>query len=71
LKYSSTGINSHTIKCRDTDNAGDAMLAGVLHGYLAGELTAAMALSHYGDQVITNLDELDALLNQRDLNIQR
>jgi hypothetical protein len=30
-----------------------------------------MALSHYGDQVITNLDELDALLNQRDLNIQR
>jgi hypothetical protein len=30
-----------------------------------------MALSQYGDQVITNLDELDALLNQRDLNIQR
>jgi sugar/nucleoside kinase (ribokinase family) len=71
LKFSSTGINSHTIKCRDTDNAGDAMLAGVLHGYLAGALTAAMALSQYGDQVITDSVELEALLDQGDVDISR
>jgi 2-dehydro-3-deoxygluconokinase len=55
----------------DRIGAGDAMVAGVLHGWLAGDFvkglrygafTAALALSQYGDQVITNSQELEALL---------
>ena len=50
----------------------DAMVAGVLHGILQddfakgiryGALTAALALSHHGDLVITTREELDQLLN--------
>jgi 2-dehydro-3-deoxygluconokinase len=71
---------AYPVTVLDRIGAGDAMVAGVLHGWLGGDfvrglrygaLTAAMALSQYGDQVITNLDELDGLLNQRDLDIQR
>lgn len=56
----------------DRVGAGDAMIAGVLHGILLGHfakgirygaLTAALALSQYGDLVITTREELDELLN--------
>jgi 2-dehydro-3-deoxygluconokinase len=55
----------------DRIGAGDAMVAGVLHGWLQGNfakglkygaLTAALALSQYGDQVITTTQELETLL---------
>jgi 2-dehydro-3-deoxygluconokinase len=55
----------------DRIGAGDAMIAGVLHGWLGGDffkglrygaLTAALALSQYGDLVITNLQELEELM---------
>ena len=55
----------------DRIGAGDAMVGGVLHGWLQGDfakglrygaLTAALALSQYGDQVITTSEELEALL---------
>ncbi|MCB9420233.1 MAG: sugar kinase [Ardenticatenaceae bacterium] len=55
----------------DRIGAGDAMVAGVLHGWLQGDfakglrygaLTAALALSQYGDQVITTRRELEMLL---------
>lgn len=55
----------------DRIGAGDAMVGGVLHGWLQGNfakgirygaLTAALALSQYGDQVITTPAELDTLL---------
>jgi 2-dehydro-3-deoxygluconokinase len=64
----------------DRIGAGDAMVAGVLHGWLGGDfarglrygaLTAAMALSQYGDQVITDFEELEALLDQGDVDISR
>lgn len=50
--------------------AGDALAAGVIHGWLDGDLAAglhcritlaALALSQFGDMVITNNDELPAL----------
>jgi 2-dehydro-3-deoxygluconokinase len=55
----------------DRSGAGDAMVAGVLHGWLQGDfakglrygaLTAALALSQWGDQVIITAEELEALL---------
>lgn len=55
----------------DRIGAGDAMVAGVLHGWLQGDfvkglrygaLTAALALSQYGDQVVTTPKELEMLL---------
>ena len=55
----------------DRIGAGDAMVAGVLHGWLQGDfakglrygaLTAALALSQYGDQVVTTSQELEMLL---------
>jgi 2-dehydro-3-deoxygluconokinase len=56
----------------DRIGAGDAMVAGVLHGILQGKfskglqygaMTAALALTQHGDQVITTREELDDLLN--------
>lgn len=64
----------------DRIGAGDAMVAGVLHGWLRGDfayglrcgaLTAALALSVHGDQVITSRDELEHLLNSRWTDIRR
>lgn len=55
----------------DRPGAGDALAAGVLHGWLAGDVAqglrygvalAALALSQYGDMVITNPAELQQLL---------
>ena len=57
----------------DRIGAGDAMVAGVLHGWLQGDfakgirygaVTAALALSQYGDQVMTTNQELEELLNE-------
>jgi 2-dehydro-3-deoxygluconokinase len=54
----------------DRLGAGDALAAGVLHGWLEGDLAAglrygvtlaALALSQYGDMVLTNRSELLAL----------
>jgi 2-dehydro-3-deoxygluconokinase len=56
----------------DRIGAGDAMVAGVLYGWLQGDfakglrygaLTAALALSQYGDLVITSPAELEMLLD--------
>jgi len=56
----------------DRIGAGDAMVAGVLHGWLGGDfvkglrygaLTAALALSQWGDQLVTTREELEALLD--------
>lgn len=53
----------------DRPGAGDAMAAGVLDGYLAGDVPggltrgavlASIALSHYGDMISTSRKELDA-----------
>ena len=60
------------VRIVDRIGAGDAMVAGVLHGFMQGELskglrygviTAAMALTQFGDQVVTTRDELEELLN--------
>lgn len=64
----------------DRIGAGDAMVAGVLHGWLQGDfakglrygaLTAALALSQYGDQVITARDELESMLDAGSADIVR
>jgi 2-dehydro-3-deoxygluconokinase len=55
----------------DRIGAGDAMVAGVLHGFLQGDfakgirygaVAAGLALSQYGDQVVTTREELEELL---------
>jgi len=55
----------------DRLGAGDALAAGVIHGWLDGDLErglrvgallAGMALSQYGDMVVTTPDEVAALL---------
>jgi 2-dehydro-3-deoxygluconokinase len=54
----------------DRLGAGDALAAGVIHGWLAGDIAAglrygvtlsALALSQFGDMVVTNKSELLAL----------
>ncbi len=64
----------------DRIGAGDAMVGGVLHGWLQGDfakglrygaLTAALALSQWGDQLITNAAELEALLEANGVDISR
>lgn len=56
----------------DRIGAGDAMVAGVLYGWLQGDfakglrygaITAALALSQYGDLVVTSAAELEMLLD--------
>jgi 2-dehydro-3-deoxygluconokinase len=55
----------------DRLGAGDALATGVIHGWLGGDLAhglrcgvalAALALSQFGDMVVTTQAELDALL---------
>lgn len=64
----------------DRIGAGDAMVGGVLHGWLQGDfakglrygaLTAALALSQYGDQVITTAEEVEMLLESDTRDIVR
>ena len=61
---------AHPTRIIDRLGAGDALAAGVLHGWLENDLAAglkygvtlaALALSQYGDMVITNKAELLAL----------
>ncbi len=56
----------------DRIGAGDAMVAGVLHGALQGDFAkglrygqvmAALAMSQHGDLVVTTQDEIDVLLD--------
>ncbi len=64
----------------DRIGAGDAMVAGVLHGWLGGDLvkglrygvlTAALCLTHHGDAVYTTREELEALLDSPPADITR
>ena len=63
---------SRKVVVLDRIGAGDAMVGGVLHGYLQGDFvkglaygvtTASMNLSQYGDQLITSSTELDNVVN--------
>lgn len=58
----------------DRLGAGDALAAGVIHGWLSGDLAAglrygsmlaALALSQHGDMVITTRQELETLVAQQ------
>ena len=69
-----------SIQIVDRIGAGDAMVAGVLHGWLQGDLfkglrygvlTAALNLTHYGDAVYTTRRELEDLLDSPDAEIVR
>lgn len=62
---------ARTVGIVDRIGAGDAMVAGVLHGWLqndfasgirCGAVTAALALSQHGDQVMTTRQEVEELL---------
>lgn len=64
----------------DRVGAGDAMMAGILHGWLNGSLAtgleygvvlAALAMSQHGDIVRTDAEELDRLVQERDARIIR
>ena len=64
----------------DRIGAGDAMMAGVLHGWMKGSLAkglrygavmAALALSQFGDTVVTHGDELESLLEGETADIVR
>lgn len=68
------------IEVIDRIGAGDAMVAGVLHGWLQGDifrglrygvLTAALNLTHYGDAVYITRGELQDLLDRPDTDIVR
>jgi 2-dehydro-3-deoxygluconokinase len=73
-------VPAKNVTILDRIGAGDAMVAGVLHGYLQddflkglnyGVTCAAMALSQYGDQVVTHKNELETLLSASPLDIER
>lgn len=64
----------------DPVGAGDALAAGVLHGWLDrslekgllyGSVLAALALSQKGDMVTTSVDEIEALLDSEAGGIRR
>ncbi|KAA3665248.1 MAG: sugar kinase [Chloroflexi bacterium] len=68
------------VKILDRIGAGDALAAGVIHGWLQGDFAkglrygvtmAALALSQYGDMVITSSQELEALIKQTYDGIER
>ncbi len=68
------------IQVLDRIGAGDAMVAGVLHGWLQGDLfkglrygalTAALCLTHYGDAVRVTRAELETLLEAEGADITR
>ncbi|MEO0561950.1 MAG: sugar kinase, partial [Chloroflexota bacterium] len=70
----------HEIEVVDRIGAGDAMVAGVLHGWLQGDVakglqygvtTAALALTQYGDPVITTRDDLETLIQMGHRDIVR
>ena len=79
------GNTTHTAPARavgiiDRIGAGDAMVAGILHGWFRGDLKqglsygvlmAALAMSQVGDTVVTTQAELDRLLTQDPVDIVR
>ncbi len=68
------------VKIVDRIGAGDAMAAGILHGWLQdslqaglryGSVMAALALSQFGDTVVTHSGELDRILVDSTTDIRR
>ena len=68
-----TSEKAINVNILDRIGAGDGLAAGVVHGWLQddfakglryGVTMAALALSQYGDMVITSPQELDALMEQ-------
>lgn len=64
----------------DRIGAGDAMAAGIIHGWLDGDLTgglrygaalAALVLSQFGDMLVTTADELQAVLENASGGVNR
>ena len=64
----------------DALGAGDALAAGVIHGWLAGEFArglqmgtalAAMALSQVGDMVVVTQSALDNLVEEGHRGVRR
>lgn len=64
----------------DRAGAGDALVAGVLHGILNGrferglrygQVLAAMTMSQHGDRVITSADEMEAIADGGRVDIER
>ena len=71
---------ARTTQIIDRLGAGDALAAGMIHGWLDGDLAAglrygvilsALALSQFGDMVITNNEELLALANSKGSSLTR
>lgn len=79
------GTNLHRAPAPQTGmidrlGAGDALAAGVIHGWLDGDMArglrygvvlAALALSQYGDMVVTTPEELAALMESTGSGISR
>lgn len=64
----------------DRLGAGDGLAAGFLHGWLLGNSSsalsygvavAALALSQYGEQIVTNRNELDAIVADPTISLRR
>ena len=64
-------VAARNVAIIDRIGAGDGMVAGVIHGWLQGDVVkgldygavlAALAMSQHGDLVITSRDEVEALL---------
>lgn len=64
----------------DRIGAGDAMAAGIIHGWLDGDLAqglrngaamAALVLSQFGDMIVTTADELQAVLENASGGVNR
>ena len=73
-------VDAKPVRIVDRIGAGDAMVAGVLHGWLQGDLEmglecgsvmAALAMSQVGDTVVTHRRELERLLAGDDTDIVR
>ena len=79
------GQNVHHIPAKhvgiiDRIGAGDGLVAGVLHGWLQndfikgleyGVIMSALAMSQFGDMIITTAPELETLLTSPSLDIDR
>ncbi len=64
------------VRIIDRIGAGDALACGVIHGWFKGDLAlglrcgvtlAALALSQHGDNVITSLPEVEALMRSNNI----
>lgn len=73
-------VSAHEVVILDRIGAGDAMVAGVLHGVLSGDFSrglrygaacAALALGTYGDQLIVDAPELERLVDAPGPMIER